>query len=257
MGSGAYGHAPIATYKSIIAYDGTDFHGFQRQSSNQRTVQGEFEKALKTLGWRGRSLTAAGRTDAGVHAQGQVVAFPMDWNHKAERLSDALNANLPGDISVYQTEIAPEGFHPRFSAVRRRYHYRILLAPISDPFRERYASRIWPQPDWEIMSEVAAQFVGLHDFGAFGRAPQPGGATTREVFQARWHSDQDERRFVIEANAYLNKMIRRLVGAMLEVGTGRRDSGDVLKLLDDPASRWEGDLAPPRGLCLDGVIYED
>lgn len=243
-------------YQSIVAYDGTDFAGFQRQAGGRRTVQGELEKALRALGWAGGSLLAAGRTDAGVHATGQVVAYRLNWRHTPEDLTRALNAHLPADVAVWGTRPAPEGFHPRFSARSRRYRYRVIVAPWRDPLRERYAWRVWPAPEVEAMNRVAGALVGRHDFGAFGTAPIPGGHTRRTVYLARWEASGDEVTFQIEADAFLYRMVRRLVAACLEVGFGRVSAEEVLDLLNRPDRRWEGPLAPPQGLCLAQVRYE-
>ncbi|HEY45856.1 MAG: hypothetical protein AMJ88_07520 [Anaerolineae bacterium SM23_ 63] len=246
----------MATYKSIIAYDGTDFQGFQRQTEGLRTVQGVMENALHGLGWQERSITAAGRTDAGVHARGQVITFALDWRHQINSLTRALNANLPPDVAVRQTEIAPQGFHPRFSAQVRRYSYTLISAPVRDPLRERFAWRTWPEPELDAMEAAATMLVGRFDFGAFGQAPSSDGHTIREVFRAQWRRKRDVIVFEIEANAFLHHMVRRLVGAMIEVGSGRANANEIRALLDDPKLRWEGRLAAARGLCLEAVIYE-
>ena len=246
----------MATYKSIIAYDGTDFQGFQRQVEGLRTVQGVIENALRDLGWRERSITAAGRTDAGVHARGQVIAFALDWRHEINSLSRALNANLPPDVAVRQTEVAPQGFHPRFSAQMRRYNYGIICAPVRDPLRERFAWRIWPEPELDAMEAAAKMIVGRFDFAAFGQAPSSDGHTIREVFRTHWHRKRDGIVFEIEANAFLHHMVRRLVAAMIEVGSGRVNANEIRALLDDPKLRWEGKIAAAQGLCLETVIYE-
>ncbi len=246
----------MATYKSIIVYDGTDFHGFQRQAEGLRTVQGVIENALRDLGWQDRSITAAGRTDAGVHARGQVIAFALDWRHEVNSLTRALNANLPPDVAVCQTEVAPQGFHPRFSAQGRRYSYTLISTPVRDPLRERFAWRIWPEPELDAMETVATMLVGRYDFAAFGQAPSSDGNTIREVLRAHWRRKWDVIVFEIEANAFLHHMVRRLVGAMIEVGSGRVHVNEIRALLDDPQLRWEGRIAAAQGLCLETVIYE-
>lgn len=216
----------MTVYKSIIAYDGTDFHGLQRLPDGRRTVQGVFEEALRELGWQGSSLRAAGRTDAGVHARGQVVDYDLSWRHDPATLTQALNAHLPGDVAVRETEPAPAGFHPRFSARRRRYHYRLVGAPQRDPLRERYAWRVWPEPDVALMREAARGLVGKHDFAAFGKAPISGGHTVRTVYLAEWEPEAESLVFRIEANAFLYRMVRRVVAALLEVGCRRRDASE-------------------------------
>ncbi|MEX0789075.1 MAG: tRNA pseudouridine(38-40) synthase TruA [Anaerolineales bacterium] len=243
-------------YQLILAYDGTDFHGFQRLAGGRRTVQGELERALRRLGWSEKSVRAAGRTDAGVHARGQVVAFELDWGRPPERLQQALNAALPQDMAVVSAELAAAGFHPRFSARRRRYRYTLRLAPERDPLRDRYAWQIWPAPDLGPLKELARIVAGRRDFGAFGRAPAGATHSVREVFRAEWEPGPGaEWEFVIEADAFLYHMVRRLVGAMVHVARGRRSPAEFREALQDPQRRWAAGLAPARGLCLEAVFY--
>lgn len=243
-------------YKSILTYDGTDFHGFQRQSSSVRTVQAEVEAGLREIGWEGESILAAGRTDRGVHARGQVVAFQMEWKHGPDVLQRALNASLPGDMAVRSVETASQDFHPRFSAISRRYRYALLTDPIRDPLRERYAWRTWPPMKVADLNRIGANFLGRHDFGAFGSAPIEGGHTRREIKQLAW-SEQDDLQWVdVKADAFLYHMVRRLVGAILEVANGKRSLEELQAALENPDNRWESGLAPAHGLCLEEVSYE-
>lgn len=244
-------------YKSIVAYDGTDFLGFQRQAAADRTVQGVLEAGLRTIGWEERSLRAAGRTDAGAHALGQVVSFRLNWRHKLSQLTVALNTALPRDVAVLRTEAAPAGFDPRFSASGRRYSYRLAASAQPDPFRERYGWRLWPAPELQRLEALAGLFVGRRDFGAFGRAPIEHGHTVREVRRADWTLDQDWMVFTIEADAYLYRMVRRIVGAMVQVSLGREDEGHLRQALADPQRSWNGRIAPARGLFLEQVFYEE
>jgi tRNA pseudouridine38-40 synthase len=245
----------METYKSIIAYDGTDFKGFQRQVEGSRTVQGEFERGLKQIGWNEESIRAAGRTDAGVHASGQVVSFALNWRSETNKLTPALNANLPTDIAVRSTEKIPVDFHPRYSARSRVYRYAIICTEYRDPLRERFAWRVWPAPSYEDMSEVAHWIVGKWDFAAFGHAPTEGGHTIREVLQASWTQASDEMIFRIEANAFLYHMVRRLVAAIVKVGLEPALKTEFHKSIKDPVEIWKGKLAPPHGLCLESVTY--
>jgi tRNA pseudouridine38-40 synthase len=246
----------MATYQSIIAYDGTDFRGFQRLPG-ARSVQGVLEDALTRLGWAGSSLLAAGRTDAGVHARGQVVSYRLDWTHGPDVLTRALNADLPSDVAVRETALAAEGFHPRFSARRRRYRYSIGHLPAPDPTRERFAWRVWPPLDLALLQVEASALEGRKDFGPFGRAPIPGGHTIRQVFRAAWTETENGLAFDIEADAFLYRMVRRLVAAMIAVGAGRAPAGSLSCALEAPERAWQGKPAPARGLCLEAVIYED
>jgi tRNA pseudouridine38-40 synthase len=245
----------MATYKSIIAYDGTDFRGFQRQAVEHRTVQGEFERGLKKIGWMEESLKAAGRTDTGVHARGQVVVYSLDWRSQIEELTRALNANLPPDIAVSKTETVPVDFHPRYAARSRKYSYMLFTQEHRDPLRERYSWRLWPEPSLDKMTKLAEMLVGQHDFAPFGQAPIEGGHTRREVFAASWHKEGEKLEFWIEANAYLYHMVRRLVAAMVRGGQRADRSAEFEEFLQDPTRRWEGGIAPPSGLCLEEVVY--
>jgi tRNA pseudouridine38-40 synthase len=246
----------MADYQSILAYDGTEFAGFQRQRK-RRTVQGTVEGALRQLGWEERSLRAAGRTDTGVHAVGQVVAFGLDWKRGPQQLTSALNALLPPDVAVRATQIAPPGFHPRYAARHRRYRYRLVVAEARAPLEERFAWRVWPGPDLTAMRRASASLLGTHDFGAFGRAPRRDGHSVRTVAVAEWAEDDDGDTFRIEADAFLFRMVRRIVGALVDVGQGRRSGESVAQHLATPTLAWQGTLAPARGLCLEAVIFED
>jgi tRNA pseudouridine38-40 synthase len=162
----------MARYKIILAYDGTGFVGSQRQGRG-RTVQGEFESALRKIGWTGRTILLAGRTDTGVHASGQVAVFDLDWDHGLDDLHKALNSNLPQDMAVRSVDLALAGFHPRFDAASRRYRYHLFCARVRDPLRERYAWRIWPPV--ADLAPLAELWPGTHDFAPFGSPPRPDG----------------------------------------------------------------------------------
>jgi tRNA pseudouridine38-40 synthase len=247
--------APMDTYKSIIAYDGTEFKGFQRQADDVRTVQSEFEGGLRRIGWKGESILAAGRTDAGVHAKGQVVSYTIHWRSQTTDLTRALNANLPADIAVRTTEEVNADFHPRFSARSRFYRYSMFFAESRDPLRERYSWRVWPVPYCKVIMEVSDWLIGRHDFGAFGSAPIDGGHTIREVFRTEWVQTADGVIFEIEADAFLYRMVRRLVAAMVEVGHRPEQKEVFREMICDPSNKWEGTIAPPNGLCLEMVKY--
>jgi len=246
---------PLATYKSIVAYDGTDFAGFQRLGQGQRTVQGVLEAALQGLGWHEPRLLAAGRTDRGAHARGQVIAYRLAWRHTPDALTDALNAALPPDVAVRGTQPAPDGFHPRFWAVSRRYSYAVFFDRLPDPLRQTTAWRVWPPPDGGRLSEAARALAGRRDFGAFGQPPILGGHTLRTVFRCAWDVRAAEAVLTIEADAFLQHMVRRLVHATISIGQGRASLDDLQASLDHPDRHWPGRLAPACGLCLESVGY--
>jgi tRNA pseudouridine38-40 synthase len=251
----------MARYQIILAYDGTDFLGSQRQAGS-RTVQLVLENALRKIGWKGKSVLLAGRTDTGTHASGQVAAFDLEWRHPLQKLQDALNASLPSDMAVWQTNIVPAHFHPRYDAVSRRYRYRLFCSEQRDPLRERYAWRVWPEVcDLTLLAKI---WPGEHDFIAFGSPLRAGGSTIRTVFSAHWQQKGSEWTFEIEANAFLYRMVRRLVYVQVAAGHGQLTAGTLARALDDdPAIRQSArkeipaGLAPAAGLTLCEVRYDD
>jgi tRNA pseudouridine38-40 synthase len=255
----------MARYQLTLAYDGTDFFGSQRQAS-RRTVQGELEKALCRLGWTGRSVLISGRTDTGVHATGQVAAFDLDWSHSPEDLVRALNAMLPSDVAVHQARVAPAKFHPRFDALSRCYRYRLFCQPLRSPIRERFAWRVWPPARGEALAETAKLFLGKHDFSAFGSPTTPRGGTVRTVMKAEWSQAseaEDEWHFAVQADAFLYRMVRRLVFVQVAVAQGKVSAEEVSRALENQVAAGKGSdtlpagLAPAHGLTLVEVAYPD
>lgn len=244
----------MARYKVILAYEGTQFQGYQRQA-NARTVQGVVETALRGLGWTGRSILAAGRTDTGVHAASQVISFDLDWRHSAEELRSALNASLPGDVAVQAIEIAADDFHPRYDASSRTYQYHIYCQEHRLPLLERHAWRVWPPVELATLQQAAASLVGTHDFAAFGTPPRLGSHTVRTIHQANWSESEAELIFEISADAFLYRMVRRLVSFQVEIGQGRRSLEELKGHLAMPPDVLVQGLAPSHGLVLLKVDY--
>ena len=257
----------MARYQLTLAYDGTDFFGSQRQvpstGTSKRTVQGELEKALCQLGWTGRSVLMSGRTDTGVHATGQVAAFDLEWSHSDEELVRALNAALPGDMAVFQARMVHPKFHPRFDALSRCYGYRLFCQSLRHPIRERYAWRVWPAIHSEALVETAKLFLGTHDFSAFGSPTTPRGRTVRTVMKAKWsYAEEDGTwHFDVQADAFLYRMVRRLVFAQVAVAQGKVSAetiGHSLVNLDSAGTKNKkipAGLAPAHGLTLVKVAY--
>jgi tRNA pseudouridine38-40 synthase len=252
--------------RAIVCYDGTDYAGSQRQA-DVPTVQETLETALRQVTQKETTVLAAGRTDAGVHAVGQVIAFDTSWPHGSGDLQRAMNAVLPSDVAVRELEEAAADFHPRFDARRRHYRYRIHQASIRSPLARRYSLHV-PYPlHLEAMDEAAQILVGEHDFATFGQPPQ-GDVTVRRVFRADWEpepgcgqpfdSNQDDMtflRFDIEANAFLYRMVRSLVGTLLDVGQGRMSVGAFEEAFASCERGHAGKTAAPHGLCLIKVTY--
>jgi len=241
----------MALYKLILAYDGTDFSGFQRQGKT-RTVQLVVENVLRELGWQQSTLLFAGRTDAGVHASGQVAAISLDWQHSSANLAKALNARLPGDVSVMEVTLAEAEFHPRYDASSRKYHYHLYQLPARQPLLERYAWRIWPELDPKRLERTAGMFIGWHDFCAFCRAMKKGGSTIREVYTSQWVKTPGWR-YEVEANAFLYHMVRRMVFIQVQAASGA-DESEIETALREGRPLKPG-LAPAQGLFLVNVSY--
>jgi len=244
----------MARYQVILAYDGSGFTGSQRQADS-RTVQGELEKALRKVGWSGRSVLMAGRTDTGVHASGQVAAFDLDWAHENGQLLKALNAELPPDLAVRRLFPAGADFHPRFDAVSRTYRYRLFSDPLRDPLRERFAWRVAVPLDGDALKRNAELFLGTHDFAAFGSPTSEKGTTVRTVTISEWRKRLDgEWQFEVRADAFLYRMVRRLVFIQVSLSQGKCSVEDVRSALSKQARLTAG-LAPAHGLTLVNVEY--
>lgn len=199
----------------------------------------------------------AGRTDTGVHASGQVAAFDLEWNHSLDELVRAINSQLPADLAVRAAKIVPDDFHPRFGARARRYRYRLYCQPVRDPLRERYAWRLWPALQTEALRAAAQLLIGRHDFAAFGTPPRPGSSTVRTVMKAEWQQQDDEWTFEVQADAFLYRMVRRMVYLQAAIGQGKLPVQAVADLLAGQARSVPAGLAPARGLTLVEVIYPE
>lgn len=246
-------------YRATVSYDGSDFHGFQLQS-DLVTVQGALEAAVTRLSGQPQRvpIIGAGRTDTGVHASGQVIAFDLDWPHGAAALQRAMNANLPPSVAVLALDETRPDFHPRFDAQRRAYAYTVVQAPHRLPLMRRRAwVTHWPL-DVDAIRFAAAQLIGRRDFGALGTPPQ-GNNTVRTIFAAEWHpvSAQDWPTWVfrIEADAFLYRMVRRTVGMLVDVGRGHLSPERFAAILDSGQLASEVTVAPPQGLVLTQVRY--
>ncbi len=233
-------------YVARVEYDGTEFSGFQVQPGG-RTVQGEIERALSRLnGGKRIRIDAAGRTDAGVHAQDQVIAFSYSGRLSGARLGRSLEALLPADVSVGRLRRVAPGFRPRYAAVLREYRYSIWNGPHS-PLRERYALGVREPLDVPAMQKAAAAFVGRHDFSAFSRGDrQP----IRTLHGVRIRRQGRTITIDVSGDAFLRQMVRSIVAALLRIGRGEATTEDLEAALRSPERAFAGAIAPPQGLTL-------
>ncbi len=239
--------------KAVVGYDGTGLGGFQRQE-NAPTVQAEIENVLEQLTGVPTRILAAGRTDAGVHAEGQVITFDTGWRHPVAELQRGMNALLSEQVVIFRLDEVDPGFHPRFDAISRHYQYTIYREAVRHPFYARYSLHIEQALDVQAMSRAAQCLLGSHDFLAFGSPPQ-GDNSVREVTRVGWSSEAPWLRFDIEANAFLYRMVRMLVGTLLRVGSGALAPESFAEILETRSRERAGPAVVAEGLCLKSVAY--
>jgi tRNA pseudouridine38-40 synthase len=241
-------------FKAVIQYDGTNYKGFQVQP-DYPTVQGALQRSLGQLMGVPLKVIGAGRTDAGVHALGQVIHFDLAQCWEPRTLRKALNALLPPDISVRRVEEVPEGFHARFSAVSREYRYNVYNSQTKSPLVERHAYRHARPLDDKLMDKACQLLRGTHDFSFLGKAPEGKGSSIRHVYRASCFRRGSWVLVEVVANAFLRHMMRILTGVLVKGGDGTWTPERVEEIL---SGRWEGQArpsAPARGLTLVGVNY--
>lgn len=246
----------MRTIKLLLQYDGTGLVGWQRQETGE-SIQGALEAAIERLEGHGVTVHGAGRTDAGVHALGQVASVRIESPLDEATLARALNANLPDAIRVMDARVEVDDFHARFSATAKTYEYRIWNAAACPPFVRLYAWHI-PQPlDVEAMRAATPALVGEHDFAIFQGTGATVHTTIRTITRAAWQANDDGRSlvFTIAGNGFLRHMVRSIVGTLVEVGRGWRPRDAIATLLERGTRQEVGRTAPPLGLFLAGVEY--
>jgi tRNA pseudouridine38-40 synthase len=242
-------------FRLLLEYDGTDYRGWQLQPA-ARTLQEVLETALATVLRHPVRLHAAGRTDAGVHAVGQVATFRTEHAIEPRELRKALNALTPADVAVREVAPVSESFDARRSATSRVYEYRIWNQPWRSPFWHRYTWHVPRSLDVRAMRAAAAVLVGEHDFSAFRAADCDSVSRTRRVLHSGLTETDNMCTYRIQANAFLKHMVRTIVGTLVSVGTGELSGEDVAQILHDRDRTRAGATAPPQGLCLVAVSYD-
>lgn len=242
-------------YKLTIAYDGTNYSGWQVQENGQ-SIQSFIQKALQTALRHSLDLSGSGRTDAGVHAQGQMAHFDTDVPFDPHRLRLSLNALLPIDIRILLIEAVPHTFHARYSALSKVYHYHLHLDPISDPFTKLYRAQIYGHFDLEKVKMAIPHFVGTHDFTSFANTKEATQIdTVRTIFRIDIVEQKGGLRLEFEGDGFLYKMVRNITGTLIDVGAGRIDPADIPRILSARDRRQAGSAAPASGLFLHQVKY--
>jgi tRNA pseudouridine38-40 synthase len=236
----------------LVAYDGTDFQGFARQPDG-RTVQGLLEGSLAQLLRVEVRTTGAGRTDAGVHAAGQVVSFEAPVGTDPQWVADRLNKRLGPEIAVRAAAIVPEEFDARHSATKRIYEYRLVRASAPDPLRDRFT--VWVPGDLNVtaMRRAAKGFLGEHDFSSFCRRSE--GSMVRRLRTITFRPSDDDLVIRVVGDSFCHQMVRSIVGFLLEVGRGKRSADEVPRVLAQRDRAAAGPVAPAKGLTLVGVGY--
>ena len=242
-------------YKITVAYDGSRYDGWQRQGNTERTIQSKLEGVLTRLDGQPVELRGAGRTDAGVHARGQVADFRLEHSLAPAEVLEYLNQYLPEDIAVLTCMSADPRFHARLSAVGKRYIYRLWTSPIPDVFRRKYLTS-WPYPlDLSAMEKAAAHLMGTHDFKSFCSNKKFKKSSVRTLTALNIRQHGDEIILTFEGDGFLYNMVRILTGTLVEVGMGVRTPEELPNILAAKDRTAAGRTMPPQGLMLDEVFY--
>lgn len=245
----------MINYKMVIAYDGSRYNGWQKQGNTKDTIQGKLEKVLEKLEGREVEVIGAGRTDAGVHALGQVVNVKLESKINEEMLLQYLNQYLPEDIAVLSVKEVPMRFHSRLNATEKTYLYRIYRSEIPNPFIRKYTVTITEELDIEKMRIAAEFLIGEHDFKSFCSLKKSKKSTIRTLYSITIEEIEKELRISVKGNGFLYHMVRIIIGTLLEVGTGKKKPEEIEQILEKGERQAAGKTAPAHGLFLKEVKY--
>ena len=246
----------MRNFRMKLCYDGTRYRGWQKQGNTDKTIQAKLETLLSRLLDQDVEVQGSGRTDAGVHAMGQIASFKADTALTCPELLAKIREYLPEDIGAISLEEAPPRFHARLSAREKTYVYRVWNSEIPCVFERRYVT-VFPRPlDLEAMGRAAEALCGHHDFSAFSTGKKKGKAAERTIRSISIDRVGEEVRLTFTGDGFLYNMVRILTGTLLEVGVGERDSGSMGAILDSHTRAEAGFTAPATGLCLVSVVYD-
>ena len=245
----------MRTIKLVVAYDGSCYHGYQKQKDFD-TIQSILEEKLALLCGERVSIAGSGRTDAGVHALAQTVTFTTNGRIPCANIVRASRSLLPRDIVVLRAEEMPEGFHARFSACWKVYQYRVLCGAFANPFRVRYTWQLANELNLVAMNEAAALLLGTHDFSAFRSSGSVDSSPIKTIYAAAWHKEGSELVFRIAGDGFLYHMVRNIVWSLVQVGLGRRTRENFAAELEAQRCEFLNEPAPAEGLYLEEVGYK-
>lgn len=240
----------------VVQYDGTRYRGWQRQANSELTIQGKIEQVLSKMCGEPVEIIGAGRTDAGVHARGQIANFHIRTEKSEEEILEYLNEFLPEDIRITKVQEAGERFHSRLNAISKTYRYTCLKKGCYDVFLRQYAFSLSKEADVDRMQKAALYFLGTHDFAAFCTKASKKKGTVRTIESISIEEDETKITFSYVGNGFLYNMVRILTGTLLEVGTGKREPEEMALLLEKKERRLAGETAPAKGLMLWQVHYD-
>ena len=241
--------------KVILQYEGTRYQGWQKQESTANTIQGKLESLLTRMCGRKVEVDGSGRTDAGVHALGQVANFHIETDKTPREIMDYMNEYLPEDIAVIRAEEVPERFHSRLNARGKTYRYRVLNSDIPHIFDRRYVYELPEELDMDAMRRAADALCGTHDYKAFTSNKRSRKSTVRTVESIEIERIEDEIRFTFKGNGFLYHMVRIMMGTLLEVGMHKREAAQIIGLFEAGTREDAGMLVPAKGLTLVEVRY--
>ena len=243
-------------YRAIVQYEGTRYRGWQKQASTHNTIQQKLENILSALEEKPVEVHASGRTDAGVHAYGQVISFMLECEKTEKEIMDYMNRYLPKDIGIISLTRAGDRFHARLNATGKIYQYRVLNSSVPHIFDRRYVYQLEERLDREAMKEAMAALEGTHDFKAFTSKKNSKKSTLRTIYEIKMEERESELIFTFYGDGFLYHMVRILMGTILEVGLHKREADGIPEIIKGGDRKKAGFLAPANGLALMKVFYD-